>query len=252
MARSRIALAAAFAGVVLSSWTAFGQEPAAPQTTGDAWFVYSRDGKARGYFHIVKKASGEEAAPVLLVHDMVTNETGKQKSLHMQTFCKDDAYFSPVRIVCGGEGRSATNMNARIERPAGGPSAGKFKGTVDDREVEIDIPEHTVIDFALFEIARTLPFDKDKVFEFNWTRAIGFKRPRPNRGHKVAYAGREELEIEGKKQTLHKFEQTGKGIQPTYYWVNDDHQLVRVLWDGRRDEFVLTTKEKATAALKAG
>jgi hypothetical protein len=196
---------------------------------------------------MAKKASGQEGAPVLFVHDLAINQEGARLSVHLQTFCRDDAYFSPVRVVWAGEGVFAFNVDATIERPAGGPSAGKLKATVDGQELKDDIPEHTVTRFALFEIVRTRPFDKDKVYEFNLLNENG---PDVEEDSKVTYIGREELEIEGKKQTLHKFEQTTRGT-PAYYWVSEDHQLVRILWDGRRNEFVLTTKEKALAAYKA-
>jgi len=249
MRGNRLALVTAFAGVALLSWEVLAQEAAAPQTTEDAWFVYSMEGKACGYLHMAKKVSGEEAASVLFVHDLAINEMGNRYLLHMQTFCKDDAYFSPVRMLYKLEGTEAYNIEATIERPAEGPSAGKLK-TTGDRKVEMDIPEHTVVDFALFEIVRALPFDKDKVFEFNWVNAIDLGHPYVRRDQKVAYVGREELEIGGEKHTLHKFEQKGQVIRSIYCWVRDDRQLVRILWDGR-EEFVLSTKEKALAALKA-
>jgi hypothetical protein len=147
------------------------------------------------------------------------------------------------------EGAEANNIEATIERPAGGPSAGKLK-TTGDRKVEMEIPEHTVADFALFEIVRTLPFDKEKVFELNWMKAIDLGHPWLRMDHKVAYLGREELETKGRKQTLHKFEQKGQAVESINYWVGDDRQLIRVLKDGR-EEFLLTTKEKALAAFKA-
>jgi hypothetical protein len=43
---------------------------------------------------------------------------------------------------------------------------------------------------------------------------------------------------------LHKFEESGEGINPIQYWVNDERELVRVVMDGRK-EFLLTTEEKA-------
>jgi hypothetical protein len=248
MARSRIALVTVLAGAALFSWTALGQEKGAPQTPEDAWYLCSDDGKPSGYLHMVKKASGQEAAPVLFVHDLAVNRGGPAwSSVHLQTFCKEDAYFSPVRVVWAGKGAFAFNVDARIERPAGGPSAGKLKATVDGEKLEDDIPQHTVTYFALFEVVRNLPFDKDKVFEFNVLKESG---PYVEEGHKLTYIGREELDIEGKKQTLHKFEETGDG-DPVSYWVSEDHQMVRMQADAGETEFLRTTKEKALAAFKA-
>jgi len=247
MRGNRLAFVTAFAGVALLPWAALAQEATESKPSVDAWYVWSLSGKPGGYFHVVKKPSGQDAASVLFVHDFRINWKGQRVCLRTHTYCKDDPYFTPVRIVSGGEGEEATNMDVTIERPAEGPSAGKLKTTVRGRAIEIDIPEHTVTDFVLFEIVRTRPFDKEKVFEFNSLEASELNL---KRDHKVVYVGREEVEIEGQKQSLHKFEQSGKGIRPAYYWVNDDRQLVRVLMDERK-EFLLSTQEKALSAFKA-
>ena len=247
MGIGRISFAAALAVAALFSRTVFGQETVAPQTTGDDWCICSENGQACGYLHAVKKASGEKAAPVLFVQDWAINILDGDLLVRVQILCKDDAYFSPVRIVCTGEDDGPTNIDLGIERPVGGPSAGKLIGTVDDTKYEQDIPEHTVIDLALFEIVRTRPFEKDKVFEFNWLGAYGLSFIK---AHKVTYVGREELEIEGKKQMLHKFEETGEGDLVSF-WVSEDHQLVRMQADAGETEFVRTTKDKALSAFKA-
>jgi hypothetical protein len=51
-------------------------------------------------------------------------------------------------------------------------------------------------------------------------------------------------------RALHKFEQTMKG-KPAYYWVSEDHQLIRIVGDEGKSELLRTTKEKALAAFKA-
>gem|GEM_PF-3661901 len=39
--------------------------------------------------------------------------------------------------------------------------------------------------------------------------------------------------------------------KPAYYWVSEDHQLIRIVGDEGKSELLRTTKEKALAAFKA-
>ena len=45
--------------------------------------------------------------------------------------------------------------------------------------------------------------------------------------------GKYKTSINGNIVELHKFVLQGKGIQPAYYWVNDDRELVQVLLDNK-------------------
>ena len=221
--------------------------PKDDKTTTDDWYLWSLKGQPAGYFHAVRKASGDKAAPVLLVHEFVLNWRGKRMSLKMQTLCRDDDCFTPVKIVSEGEGDDEFQSFVATIRWTRDPDApGKLTTTVNGRRVEIELPRRTVTWFALFEIVRRLPFDGEKVFEFHSLEAeeLNLKRD-----HKLTYVGTEELEISGKKTMLHKFEHTGRGSKPAQYWVNEDRQLVRVLVDGRK-EFLLTTQEQAKAGVK--
>ncbi len=110
----------------------------------------------------------------------------------------------------------------------------------------LKIPERTVTDLALFEVVKTVPFDTDKPFDFNSLEASELN---VKQNHRLRYLGEEELIVAGKMTTLHKFEHTGGGIRAGYFWLNDKHELIRVLMDDRK-EFLLTTKDKALAALE--
>lgn len=213
------------------------------RTPSERWYVWSNEGKPAGYFH-VERLAGDAGAPVVLKHDFQVKWRGERVGLKMETRCMDDPWLSPVRIACEGQGEEANTFVATIVRPKADSTAGKLTATIGARRLAIDLPEHTVTDFAMFEIVRTLPFDPDKVFEFHSLEASELNL---KHDHKLVYVGTEELEIDGRRVKLHKFEETGRGIRPVYYWVSAGRELVRVLIDGRK-EFLLTTREKAIAA----
>jgi hypothetical protein len=238
----RLALGVAL--VVASGLALAGEERKEGKVFTDRWYAWSYGGDPSGCFHVIQKESGEEGAPVLLVHEFVAARRGKRLALTMQTFSKDDAYFSPVKIISQGEGDDELkSFTALIERQGPeGSSAGKLVATVKGgKKAELAIPEHTVTDFALFEVVRRLPFDKEKAFEFNSLEASELNL---KKNHKLSYLGQDELTVGDQVMKLHKFEESGEGINPIQYWVNDERELVRVVMDGRK-EFLLTTEEKA-------
>ena len=240
---------ASMACAVLFSALVFAEDVPAPKTT-DSWYLWSTQGQrdeAKGYLHIRRGSVDEKLAPVRLEIDFRIMSKGKSLRLLLQEWCKDDAWLSPVKIVSQGEGDDEFGtFTATVSRMAG-TTAGKLSAVLKGRKVEIEVPEHTATFFGLFEVVRTLPFDKDKVFECAVLESeeLNLKKDR-----KIVYLGEEELDVAGELMRLHKFEHTGAGRVVACYWLNDKHELLRVLIDGRK-ELVLTTREKAEAALAA-
>lgn len=215
----------------------------------ESWFLYSVRGKPVGYLHATRSVSDMKLAPVLLEHEFAFDARGKRLSLKMETWCADDECLSAVKIVSKGEGDDEFGtFTATVERAGEGPVAGTLKVEEGDRAgFTLKIPERTVTDFALFEIVKTLPFDGDKPFDFNSLEAseLNLKRDR-----RLRYVGEEELTVAGKKTTLRKFEHTAAGGRVvTAFWLNDKHEIIRALIDDRK-EFLLTTRDKALAALE--
>ncbi len=218
---------------------------AAQERATDRWYTWSLRGEPCGYFHVVRKAGTTRTAPVLFNHDFQINYRGTRLSLKMQTSCRDDALFTPLRIVSRGDGDDEVgNFAADIKWTKEG---GKLAATVNGRQVQKLLPHRTVTDFALFEIVRRLPFNKDKTFEFHCLEASELNLKKNNR---VRYLGREEIDLRGKKTSLHKFEQeTEHGRKPAQYWVNEGRELIRIVIDGRK-EFLLSTEADAKRALE--
>lgn len=224
--------------LILVPAACFAQSSPAGKVVTDRWYAFSLSGTPAGYFHVVRRQVPGEAAPVRFEHEFAVKWRGEAMVLRMRTTCKDDPYFTPVKIISEGKGEEVASFEAHI-------ADGKMRVTADGKEYEEAIPEHTVTDFALLEIIRRLPFRAGVVFQFHSLEASELNL---KRNHKITYVGGEELELAGKTVSLHRFEQTGEGIRPCQFWVDDQHELIRVLMDERK-EVLLTTEKEAKSRL---
>ena len=224
--------------LILVPAACFAQGSPAGKVVTDRWYAWSLSGTPAGYFHVVQRKLPGEAAPVQFEHEFALKWRGEAIYLRMRTTCKDDPYFTPVKIISEGKGEEVASFEANI-------TGGIMRVTAAGEESEKEIPQHTVTDFALFEIIRRLPFRPGTVLEFHSLEASELNL---KRDHKITYLGPEELELGGERRSLHHFEQTGKGIGPCQFWVDDRHELIRILMDGRK-EFLLTTEKAAKSSL---
>lgn len=214
------------------------------KVVSERWYLWLHEGKPAGRYQAVRRDTGDPKAPVLFIDDFVIHARGQRMRLTMQTFCRNDSHFTPVRIISKGEGDDELGtFDAKIDW---GETTGALRTTVNGREVHKELPAKTVTSFAIFRIVPRLPFKKGVVFEFHSLEASELNL---KRNHRITYLGKEDVHVWGMARSLHKFEQTGDGISPAQYWVDDKRELIRVLIDGRK-ETVLTTKDHALKALK--
>ena len=103
------------------------------------------------------------------------------------------------------------------------------------------IPDRTIPSFNLWAIIPNLPFDRKGTFKFN---TLDETKLYVKKNQTVNYLGYTKIAVNGKSMKLHKFAQQGKGMKPTYYWVNEARELVQVLIDDKFT-FTLSTKEAA-------
>ncbi|MDJ0645949.1 MAG: hypothetical protein QNJ57_08210 [Flavobacteriaceae bacterium] len=106
----------------------------------------------------------------------------------------------------------------------------------------IKMPVATIPSFNVWAIVSELPFNKTEgTFRFN---SLDETKLYVKKGQVISYVGEEVADIDGEKQTLHKFVHQGKRMKPAYYWVNNDRELVKFILD-EEFEFVVSTKEEA-------
>jgi hypothetical protein len=218
---------------------------APPGRRTEAWYTWSGRRGAKGFFHMVKETTDNADAPIHCTDRFVVRLGDRRLSLSLETFCKDDGRYTPVRIKSKGEGDDefGTFDTAITWKKTAGHVEGTLKTTRRGRPVTRTLPEGTVSAFSLFHVVRTLPFDKDRPFRFHSLEASELNL---KKDHVLTYCGKDRIEHDGKPVEAHKFEQTGRGIRPAQYWVSENRELLRVVMDGSK-EFRLATEEKARA-----
>ena len=106
----------------------------------------------------------------------------------------------------------------------------------------------TAVDWCLFEAVQRLVFDKQSSFRFDLLEGMYLSKLR----HRLFYRGVTPLKMNGRDISLHCFVQTGSGILPYEYWLNDRHRLLAVIsmnkvyiLDDKAEQIIKRETEKA-------
>jgi hypothetical protein len=83
----------------------------------------------------------------------------------------------------------------------------------------------TAVDWCLFEAIQRLVFDKQSSLRFDLLEGMYLSKLR----HRLFYRGVIPLKMNGRDISLHCFAQTGSGILPYEYWLDDRHRLLTVI-----------------------
>ncbi len=105
-------------------------------------------------------------------------------------------------------------------------------------ESSIRVPAVTIPSFNVLAIVTNLKFDREGTFKFN---SLDETKLSVKKKQTINYLGQEKVSINGGEQELHKFVHQGKGMKPAYYWVNNNKELVKILFD---DKFSFTLSKK--------
>jgi len=210
------------------------------------WYLLSIDNQPSGYLHVLRKSSPDASSDAKLdfEYEMLTNSQSQRVLVKMQTVCDDDAYLFPLSVTADIDerGQAPATLKATVDKEV---PYGASKGTMriiyrkSDKiyNLDRDIPEHTVSDAALLEIIPRLPFVEGTVFKFNF---LQLNKLKVRKNHQIRYLGLDTITINNTTKSLHKFEQKGSGIKKMEYWLDDNHQLIRTLEDGK-EELLLST-----------
>ena len=215
----------------------------------DDWYTYTGRRGMTGYLHVTKRATGRKLAPIEFVHDLVVTVKNERLSLHQETLCKDDAFYTPLKITSKGEGDDEIlSYTANIDwRKTDAGTVGTLTTTIRGRERTLKLPEHTITFFGLFEVVKQRPFKKDDVLTFHSLEASELNLKKDNT---LTCVGEEKLAIRGHALKAHKFEHRHGERLVTEFWLNEKRQLVRARIDGSKT-MILATKKDATATLEA-
>ena len=219
-----------------------------PKLLVDDWYKYTGRRGMTGYLHVVKRRADYMVCRVALVHDFVINVKGKRLSLKLETLCKDDAFYTPVKITSKGEGDDEFgNFTADIDwRKTDAGTVGTLTTAINGRNRTLKLPERTITGFGLFEVVKQRPFKKDDVLKFHSLEASELNLKKDNT---LTYVGEEKIRRHDWGVQTHKFEHERGGRLVTEFWLNENRQLVRVIIDGSKT-MILTTKDHAQGALE--
>lgn len=80
-------------------------------------------------------------------------------------------------------------------------------------------------DWCLFEAVQRLEFDGDAPdLEFSLLEGLSL----PKAAQRLSYRGRQRVTLGPEAVSLHCFQQLGRGVLPTEYWLDERHRLVAV------------------------
>ena len=232
----RITLAAAaIVAVGLATARARGDGEA---DAADRWFVWRIEGAPAGFIHLRRELAEDAEAPVRLVQRVELFHRKRALSVTLTLDCRDDELLTPVRIRSEASGEQATAFEASVRE-------GELHAKLPERELELPVAERFATFFGVFELVERRPFEKDEVLAFDCLEAfeLDYKK-----GHTLTYAGEEAVALPDGERRLHRFDHAGRGIRGGSLWVDGEHRLQRVVFDGRK-EITRATEEAAKAAL---
>jgi hypothetical protein len=92
------------------------------------------------------------------------------------------------------------------------------------RERKTKVPGPFTTNWSLLEAVQRMPFDDPARLTFDMLEDLDLVKP----GQSLTAIGPVVLDFGPRKVTLHGFRQTGHGILPTHYWLDDQHRVVAV------------------------
>ena len=223
----------------------FGYTADAPS---EKWYLLNIEGEPAGYWHAVRKPSSADSDRIHFEHEMLTDLDQERVRINIQTVCDNDPYYYPVKakatIRKPGQPQAILNADVKKKVPYGATMGTMFV-TYDTGSKQYNLKkkilEHTVLDYLLIEIIPLLPLQEGTVFEFN---LFDISKLKARNKQRIEYLGREMIQIANTSGNLHKFRHKGSGVKETFYWLDDNHQVVRTLRD-KKEELLLTTKAEA-------
>ena len=232
---------------------AFSQEKA------EKTYVYT-SADTKGYISIKKTDVSDENGNTKVTLQTTVNADFKNETMNF-SLLTDNKYkkmVTPTKLVF--DGTMDSNIKAvqfigeRIKKGNGNASYWAFKGDYKDEAVNdaklkpyikekysstLRMPERTIPSFNLWAVIPQLPFDREGTFIFN---SLDETKLYVSKNQTVNYLGKYEANINGNKTELHKFVLQGKGMSPSYFWVDDNRELVQVLLD---NEYTFTLDKNA-------
>jgi hypothetical protein len=149
--------------------------------------------------------------------------------------CTDDALLTPRRwsLNCSWESPLAVVKTGEIDQQHTGRAEGKELVLNGTKQRRTPAPDRWTTFWNLFAAIQRLPFETGSTLTFDLLESFDQHKP----GHRVTYAGRHAVTLKKQRLNLHVFEQTGRGIMPWHWWLDDKHHVI--LAAGNRRAYLL-------------
>ncbi len=152
---------------------------------------------------------------------------GEDLRLEMIHTCRKDNFLSPTRIESQGTG--SDEVHSFIATVNQGKATVRVKG---GREGAFDIPEGTITNAAIFRLVTLVPGTPGRSYSFEYwleSSELNLKKK-----YSLTAMQPESIPVENRQVECSKFELTGGGIRPAYYWVSKEGVLQRLMMDDRK------------------
>jgi len=159
--------------------------------------------------------------------------------------CAKDALLTPRRWSLSIRWQThapSTATPGELDQDRGGRSEGGDLVLKAAKERRRAAPERWTSYWSLFAAVPRLPFAASSVLTFDLLEDLELLKP----GQRLAYLGPQPVKLGEKALNLHVFEQTGHGVLPWRWWLDDQHRVL--LAAGGRRAYLLDAGAKGGVA----
>jgi hypothetical protein len=159
--------------------------------------------------------------------------------------CAPDPLLTPQRwslSLCWQTGPQSGAAKGEMDQKRSGRSSGKELIFNAAKERRRPAPERWTGFWNLFSAVQRLPFQAASVLTFDLFEEMDLFKP----GQRLVYIGPQTVTLKGQPIALHVFEQTGHGVLPWHWWLDEQHRVV--LASGGQRAYLLDSEAKGGAA----
>ena len=149
--------------------------------------------------------------------------------------CANDTLLTPRRwsLSCSWQNPLKVVKNAELDQQQKGRSEGGELIFTATNERRCPAPRRWTTFWNLFAAIQRLPFDTNATLNFDLFEAFDLHKAEQH----ITYVGRHPVALKKQTFNLHVFEQTGHGIMPWHWWLDDQHRVL--LAAGNRRAYLL-------------
>lgn len=199
-------------------------------TWGTRQYTYSArepGGKATRIIGTTTMSTEVTEDAVILRDSFQITYKGEKLSLEMVHTCRKDNFLSPTRIESKGEG--SDEVASFVATVADGKATVRFQ---DGRDATREIPDGTITMAAMMRLVTLVPRTPGKSYCYEYS--LESEELNLKEKYRLIVLPPETITIGERQVECSKFELTGGGISPVYYWVTTDGVLQRLVMDDRK------------------